>query len=114
MCEVAQKPTQFRLNLNEKAKANESFIRAPTMEFPINKFSEPHVKKFGTAEYSKQNVGIATNDLIPKRSNYISMLKPPKISKSFSDNLVIGSEIGQTAAAHPDASIGACKAPPLV
>lgn len=93
MCEVAQKPTQFQSNLDEKAKTNANFIRVPARDFPMNRFGEHQAKKIGTAGYSKQSFGFAINDSISKRPNYISMLKPPEISGSFSKNLVIGPEI---------------------
>jgi len=96
MCEVASKPAQFRLNLDEKAKTNDNFIRAPTVEFPIDNFGEHQAKKIGAAEYSKRSLGITINDLISKRSNYISMLKPPEISGSFNEKLHISSDIKET------------------
>ena len=93
MCEVAQKATQFCLNLDEKAKTDDRFIRASTMEFPINRFSEHQAGKILGADYSNQRLGIVVNDLISKRSNYISMLKVPVLPGSFSKNLIMGPEI---------------------
>jgi hypothetical protein len=94
MCEAAQKKsTQFRPNLGEKAKTNDNFVRSPTMDIQIDKFYERQAEKIGTVEYSKKAFGITINDIFSKRSNYISMLKPPEISGSFSKKLIMGPEI---------------------
>ncbi len=93
MCEVVQKASQFRLNLDKKARTNDRFIRAPTMEFPINGFGEHQAGEILGTNYSKQQLSVAVNDSISRRYNYISLLKVPTLSGPFSENLIIGPEI---------------------